>query len=628
MMTRRLQMFSVGALVIGLAVAAVLLSGAIPLDFAASENHGTGEIDVRIQARQTQSGRVEVRAQSSVADSEWTTHTPKARLLPSDAEPGRWYSSSSFAVSVADPVPDVTDPAGYTKWFVEQAIARYERDGREAMLAYYNSLQSIDGQWYMFIMDEDDVVVAHRNQDLIGVPGVDVNGPDGYPAGRMVIEVASVEGSWVDYQFHNPETGRGEIKHSWIVRQDGLIFGSGWYESAPSKTDDPGGYTKSFVARAIELYDVLGRDALIEYYNTAESVDGPWYVFVIGEDGRNVAHQVRDLIGLVAAEVDIDGYPAGAMVVAVASEEGAWVDYWYTNLETNRSETKHSWVVKHDGLIIGSGWYEEGPSKEHAPGAYTQSYVQRALELYRVLGRDATFEYYNSQESIDGEWYLFIHNVDGTRLVNGARADRPGWLGSNLHGTGVDVTGYDYTADTLSIETSGWISYVFPNPDAELQYQRKHSWIVRQGDLLFGSGWYDRNYNLAEQDPAGYARALVQDAIDRYDAEGREAVIEYHNSPESVDGEWYVSIYELDGTRLAHPYLPLGENVLDGGPDVTGRHFREEFIAIEDRGWVSYVFLNPDSGEQEQKHTWVVRHGDLFFAAGWYEAGAYEAPES
>jgi len=455
MMNQRVRAFSVGTLVIGIAVAAILLSGVTPLDFVASEHHGESEIDVRIQARQTQSGRVEVRAQSIVAGSEWMTHTPQARLLPSDAEPGRWYSSSSFAVGVADPVPDVTDPAGYTKWFVEQAIARYERDGREAMLAYYNSPQSIDGQWYMFIMDEDDVVVAHQNQDLIGVPGVDVNGPDGYPAGRMVIEVASVEGSWVDYQFDNLATGRAEIKHSWIVRQDGLIFGSGWYESAPSKTDDPGGYTKSFVARAIELYDVLGRDALIEYYNTAESVDGPWYVFVIGEDGRNVAHQVRDFIGLVAAEVDIDGYPAGAMVVAVASEEGAWVDYWYTNLETNRSETKHSWVVKHDGLIIGSGWYEEGPSKEHAPGAYTQSYVQRALELYRVLGRDATFEYYNSQGSIDGEWYLFIHNVDGTRLVSGARADRPGWLGSNLHGTGVDVTGYDYTADTLSIETSG-----------------------------------------------------------------------------------------------------------------------------------------------------------------------------
>ncbi len=499
-MKRDLRRLAAGVLLTGAVVAAVLLSGVVRLDRAVSDNHGDGDIDVRVQARQTDTGGVEVRAQSRAADGEWLTHTPRARFLPPGREPGKWYSSSSVAVSVPAAEPDVSDEPAYTRSFVERAVDHYQRHGLEATLAYYNSPESVDDQWYVFIIDQDSILVANRDPDLVGLPAADVNGPDGYPAGRMVEAAATPEGAWVDYQFNNPALGRAQIKHSWVVRRDGLVFGSGWYEDAPSRV--------------------------------------------------------------------------------------------------------------------------------HAPGAFTRSYVERALELYRVLGREATFEYYNSPQSIDGQWYLFIHSVDGTRLVNGARADRPGWLGSNLHGTGVDVTGYDYVQDTLSIETSGWISYVFPNPDAELRYQRKHSWLVRRDGMIFGSGWYDRNYDLAEQDPAGYARALVQDAIDRYDADGREAVIERHNSPESVDGEWYVSIYELDGTRLAHPYLPLGENLLDGGPDVTGRNFREEFIAVEDRGWVSYVFLNPDSGEQEQKHTWVVRHNGLLFSAGWYEPGAYNAADS
>lgn len=497
-MSHRIPTLTAGALFI--AIAAVAFSGVVQFDFATSDNQSDSGVDVRVQARQTDDGRVEVRAQSRQADSEWTTHTPGARFLSTEPEPGRWYSSSTFAVSVPEPAPDLSDEESYTKHFVDQAIDYYNHYGREATLNHYNTPDSADGQWYVFILDEDKVVVAHQNHDFLGMDGDDITGPDGYPAGRMVNAVASPRGAWVDYQFHNLATGQAEIKHSWVILHDGLVFGSGWYEDAPSRV--------------------------------------------------------------------------------------------------------------------------------HAPGAFTRSYVERALELYRVLGREATFEYYNSPQSIDGQWYLFIHSVDGTRLVNGARADRPGWLGSNLHGTGVDVTGYDYVDDTLSIETDGWISYVFPNPDDELRYQRKHSWLVRRDGMIFGSGWYDRNYDLAEQDPAGYARALVQDAIDRYDADGREAVIEYHNSPESVDGEWYVSIYELDGTRLAHPYLPLGENLLDGGPDVTGRNFREEFIAVEDRGWVSYVFLNPDSGEQEQKHTWVVRHNGLLFSAGWYEPGAYNAADS
>ena len=52
-----------------------------------------------------------------------------------------------------------------------------------------------------------------------------------------------------------------------MVRHDGLLFGSGWYERGPNKTDAPA-YTKSFVEQALNLYDALGLDAAIEYYGS------------------------------------------------------------------------------------------------------------------------------------------------------------------------------------------------------------------------------------------------------------------------------------------------------------------------------------------------------------------------
>ena len=36
----------------------------------------------------------------------------------------------------------------------------YESEGLDATLAYYNTADSIDGQWYVFIIDGDDVVRA------------------------------------------------------------------------------------------------------------------------------------------------------------------------------------------------------------------------------------------------------------------------------------------------------------------------------------------------------------------------------------------------------------------------------------------------------------------------------------
>ena len=492
-------LLSVGALMTAAVVAAVLISGLLPLDFAASDHHASSEIDVRVQARQTDSGRVEVRAQSSLGGGEWTTHTPDARFLPISPESGQWYSSNPFAISAPAPAPDISDQAAYTQAFVAAAIARYDRDGREATLAYYNSPGAADGQWYIFIIDdqdEQDPLIAHANPDLVGVPAEDVIGPDGYPAGLMVLGAATDDGAWVDYQFTNLATGQAEIKHSWVVRHDGLVFGSGWYEDAPSKV--------------------------------------------------------------------------------------------------------------------------------HAPGAFTQSYVARALEMYRVLGREATLAYYSTPDSADGQWYMFIHQTDGTRVAHAHRANRPGWLGSNVGVTGLDVTGYLYGADMLAIETSGWVSYVFPNPDDENQYRRKHSWMVTHDGLQFGSGWYENNYDLAAENPAGYARALVQQAVDLFDAEGRQAALDYYNSPESADGPWYVFILEDrdDGIyTIAHAARPELVGTTRERIDANGFNYGEAFAAVtEEAGeWVSYLFTHPEPREDAPKHSWVVRRGNLLFGAGWYE---------
>ena len=112
---------------------------------------------------------------------------------------------------------------------VDRALQRYEAQGREATVEYYNTPESADGEYYVFIFDEDDQLIAHANPDLIGMDlkgdlGVDVTG---YRFGDLML-TATEEGLWVDYLFQNLATGNQEFKHSWVVRRDGLLFGSGW----------------------------------------------------------------------------------------------------------------------------------------------------------------------------------------------------------------------------------------------------------------------------------------------------------------------------------------------------------------------------------------------------------------
>lgn len=259
-----------------------------------------------------------------------------------------------------------SDRPGYTVAMVEKALRLYEAKGREATVDYYNSPESVDGQWYVFIMDENNDIIAHPNPVFVGANLVDDTGVDitGYRHGEE-ISTATEEGKWVDYIFLNHANGNQEYKHTWVVRHDGLLFASGWYQVLPSLAlavtkEKPAEYTVAMVDKALRYYKAYGREATVAYYNTPESVDGAWYIYIFDEDDILISHANQDLLGMDLKEelgLDINGFRFGD-VLLTATEDGLWVDYTFRNPATDAEETKHAWAVRHDGLLIGSGWYE------------------------------------------------------------------------------------------------------------------------------------------------------------------------------------------------------------------------------------------------------------------------------
>ena len=255
-------------------------------------------------------------------------------------------------------VPPKWEPDEYTKYFVKAAISKYDSEGLDATVAHYNTRESVDGQWYVFILDKDDIMLAHAaNPDLVNRPISAADGPNGYPAGEAVAAVADEDGAWFSYNFINPSSGSTETKHSWMVKHDGLVFGSGWHERGPGKSDAPA-YTRIFVSRAINLYNAIGREDTVAYYNTRESVDGQWYVFIVDEDGYTISHHNPMFRGRdPSLRIDSTGYFYGDDLLG-ATESGRWVDYVLLNPDTGDERQKHTWAVRHDGLIFASGWYE------------------------------------------------------------------------------------------------------------------------------------------------------------------------------------------------------------------------------------------------------------------------------
>ena len=410
--------------------------------------------------------------------------------------------------AMADDAPSRDEPDAYTKYMVQQAIARYEADGRQETLGYYNRADSVDGQWYVVLADEMDDVISHPTRpDLIGTNLLDPAASSdsiGYFYGE-ILAGASTQGRWVTAVMLNPATGLEQTKHIWAVRRDGLLFTSGWYETpevaeivAPPP-EDLDAYTKYVVQNAINLYDVEGRDATIAYYNTEDSVDGQWYVFIVDEDNLVVSHvTIPENIGLSLVNdlgIDKTGFAFGP-VMAAAGENGRWVSYVYLNPATGQEETKHSWVVRRYGLLFGSGWYEVTPEmttlvpSKSQPDIYTKYVVQKAIDYYVANGRDATIGRYNARGSVDGEWYVFIADEDDITVSHPTVPERRGGYLRDP-ATRTDITGFFYGPVLADASEQGrWVTYRFLNP-AIGQIETKHTWAIRYDGLLFASGWYE-----------------------------------------------------------------------------------------------------------------------------------------
>ena len=273
---------------------------------------------------------------------------PQSGLSSEEAE--------KIARGVVAAIPPRSDAAEYTKFFVNNAISRYETQGLDATLAHYSSEESISGQWYVFIIDGDGLVIAHPDPsrlglDLKGWVGTDATG---YNFGPDILS-ATEEGKWVSYVYRNPEkegigsdhTGALEYKHVWAVRHDGLLFASGWHISADQ-------YTRFVVDEAISRYNAQGLEATLAHYNNPDSVDAQWYVFIAAPGGQILGHYNAEDFAPHLQEMLDDGS-------FEATGEGVWINHEDVNPATGEVEDKHFWLVEHDGLVFGSGWHHDGP---------------------------------------------------------------------------------------------------------------------------------------------------------------------------------------------------------------------------------------------------------------------------
>ncbi len=125
--------------------------------------------------------------------------------------------------------------------------------------------------------------------------------------------------------------------------------------------DDMAAKTEKLVKDAISLIKTKGKDGAINAINKDKVLqDGELYIFIFDDKGKTLAHGVTP--GLVGKDMlnmtDADKKPF-IKEFLTATEAGLWVEYKWTNVATKKIEPKRSYIIKHDGMFVGCGYYKK-----------------------------------------------------------------------------------------------------------------------------------------------------------------------------------------------------------------------------------------------------------------------------
>ena len=267
--------------------------------------------------------------------------------------------------------------------------------------------------------------------------------------------------------------------------------------SIPSKSS-PARYTQFVVDSAVARYKTEGLDSTVAHYNDFASVDGQWYVFVVGQNGEVVSHFNPEILGENLNGIlgtDANGYNFGPEMLS-ATEEGKWVSYVYNNPATRDGSTnhlgavelKHAWVKRHDDLIFGSGWYVNADE-------FTVQLVAQAVETYRQAGLEGTMAqfassdsataglsdtiaFYNSAEDITGDWFALIADRNGTIV---AHYD-PSLIGKSVS----EIYGPEIRDASVG---GSWLTSQRAGASGAMESLR--AWAVEHDGMTFAAGWQD-----------------------------------------------------------------------------------------------------------------------------------------
>lgn len=403
---------------------------------------------------------------------------PASRALASLADmvlpdPERDYARLLDALDDYDPDSITPERDKHSMNVVEDTIRAYDLD-KEGTLMRINALEA-DYEEYPFVLDPyTKAVVAHGAlperaglRSILFTEGADRDADD---IVSELLNGGEGTGVWLEYLLFDVNLDTDQIKRSWLVLHDGLVFGAGHFYSSELRV-------KHEVDKAIFMYE-YDRNLALDYINSRAEVPYPYYVVVINIKSAEVlAHGAfpDETVGTKVSQ-------SREGLTDLGYGDSFWLFVQNKNPMTGLIDQKRVWAVAHDGHYFSSGYYYYAEDK-------SKFVVDRAVDLYQKLGREGAFAQINSLESIDPSYPFVVDVSNRTVVAHGAFPD--------LIGAPSVIIATDENIANLQANSTAWSDYLFENPDTG-EMDHKRTYLRLHDGYIFGSGFYYTTFGISE----------------------------------------------------------------------------------------------------------------------------------
>ncbi len=511
--------------------------------------------------------------------------------------------SAQGEVAIQQDEYDATEIEGMVQAAVEDAVLRYESDGKKAFEEITGLVPSkVDYPTFILNSTTGKIEAYAAQPHVVGRTLSGVFAAD-RPYDEIVEELRSGEGIWVTSLLTNQDTLSKQTARVWLTLNDGYVFGAGYYLRDFK--------IQSLVKQIVSVFD-HDRDEAYAMINSLADEDETYMIAVDpifqtivadNQDPERIGHPWSDYY---------QTYQSPTQIFELLIHGGVWVNNLEVNPATEADQVRRSWVHQHGGVIFVAAYFitdSEARSVVDLARLIYQDNPQTAFDRLTLAGGNGQDHMRTSDDAFTDVTHPFVINGTTHQIVaHGAMPEFVDECCSEARQETGDLTLDDIIKD---IREGGavWATYNVTNPDNGT-VSEKRAWLSWHDGFVFGSG-YGMHDSQVQSIAAHYAFAY-EDSGDI-------------NQLGPVNPSSHLYLFVIDPETLevvkhgGKPDLAADDSLSLTAADRTTAEILADLESSLGT-WSEYTTINPETGMQEHKHSWLIMYDGYVFGAGYYDS--------